>query len=787
MNMNERVRILREESFSLRPRISGERARIVTRVCREQAGTLSAPILRATVFSALCEEKRIHIGPRDLVVGERGPGPKAVPTYPELTCHSLEDLEILRSRPMTSYAVDDATMELYRDEIIPYWRGRSMRDVAFARIPDTWKALYRAGLFTEFMEQRAPGHTALDDRPYRTGLSEMRLEIARVAGTLDEAGDPGGGKRTELRAMDMACAAAIRLAERHAIHAEGLAAVEPDARRRNELIAIAGVCRRVPAHAPRTFHEALQAYWFVHLGTLVELNGWDAMSPGHLDQHLEPFYRRDLAEGRLDREGAKELLSCFWIKVNNTPAPPNVGVTAAESGTYNDFTNIDLAGLRRDGNDASGEVTGLVLEVLDELRLLQPQANLQVSSRTPDRVLKQACRVIRNGSGYPSLFNADEIVLAQTATGKSLGDAREGGTSGCVETGCFGKEAYFLHGYLNLPKVLELALHDGVDPLSGERLGPSTGAASAFGGFDDLYAAFETQLRFVVDWKHRVSELLDELYGLRMPAPFLSLYIADCIASGTDYYRGGARYNTDYIQFVGLGTVTDSFSSLRTHVFGSRSATMEEMLRALGENWNGHEVLRARIANHTPFFGNDDPRADDIALRVMDSIFAVTEGRRSWRGGTYHPDMLSTTCHVYFGLKTGATPDGRAAFGPESDGTSPSHGADRSGPTAVMNSLARLDQARTGGTLLNMRFLPATLAGEAGIDGMTRLVRGYFRQGGHHVQFNVVDEATLRDAQVHPDRYRNLLVRVAGYSDYFVDLDRDHQEEIIARRAQESF
>ncbi|MDP3178109.1 MAG: pyruvate formate lyase family protein, partial [Spirochaetaceae bacterium] len=550
---------------------------------------------------------------------------------------------------------------------------------------------------------------------------------------------------------------------------------------------IAETCRRVPAEAPRSFREALQAYWFVHLGTITELNGWDSMSPGRLDMHLGPFYERDLAAGRLDRDGAKELLSCFWIKVNNTPAPPKVGVTAAESGTYNDFTNIDLGGTMGDGGDASNEVSYIALEVLDELQLLQPQANLQVSARTPDRLLKEACRVIRRGSGYPSLFNADEVAAALVWMGKSLEDAREGGTSGCIETGCFGKEAYLLHGYLNVPKILELALNDGLDPQGGGFLGPRTGKPESFGAFEDLYAAFERQLAYVVDVKVQVSNFLDRMFSRYAPAPFLSALISDCIARRRDYYDGGARYNTDYIQCVGLGTVTDSLSAIREHVYEKRDVAWPDLLAALAADWKGREDLRLLLANKTPKFGNDDDRADSLAQRVFASLFAAIDGRPSPRGGVYHIDLLSTTCHVYFGLRTGATPDGRRERAPESDGTSPAHGADRKGPTAVAKSLAKLDISKTGGSLLNQRFMPAALEGESGLEALASLARAYFKMGGHHMQFNVVDTETLRAAQARPEDYRGLLVRVAGYSDYFVDLDRNHQEEIIARTAQEGF
>jgi len=744
---------------------------------------------RAEAFLAICQRKTVYIGEDDLIVGERGRGPKMTSTFPELTCHSVEDLLTLRSRPMTSYDVDDETIAAYRDTVIPYWRGRCIRDRAFSSMPAEWTSLYEAGVFTEFMEQRAAGHTALDGLPYRKGLRDIKADVEASRSVVGPEDPRREEKLAELDAMAVCCDAAIVLSERYAREAAAMARAETDRDRAAELLEIAEVCRRVPAEAPRTFHEALQAYWFVHLGTITELNGWDAMSPGHLDRHLAPFYHRDLSEGRLTRERAKELLSAFWIKVNNTPAPPKVGVTAAESGTYNDFTNINLGGLSPDGRDGSSEVTLLALEVLGELRLLQPQANLQVASCTPDRVLEAACRVVREGMGYPSLFNADEVTLSQVAAGKSLADAREGGTSGCIEIGCFGKEAYLLHGYLNGPKLLELALNDGVDPASGKRIGPETGDAEAFASSEELFAAWERQLEYAVGWKVRVDGELDRLYSETTPAPFLSLYISDCVGRGLDYYRGGARYNTDYIQCVGLGTVTDSLSAIETHVFGGKKATMAELRAALLADWRDREALRALARNRTPLFGNDDDGPDALAKRVFDAFIRAVESaespRAAERGSRYRANFLSTTCHVYFGGKTGATPDGRKAGEPLSDGTSPSHGADRAGPTAVMNSLAKLDQARTGGTLLNLRFSPSALSGEAGPRKLAALVRGYFKQGGHHAQFNVVDEATLRAAKRTPGEYRSLLVRVAGYSDYFVDLDERHQDEIISRTAHE--
>ena len=785
---SERVKRLRDASFDQHPCISIERALLETEFYRENEGKLPMPVLRGANFKHLCENKTLYIGKDELIVGERGPFPKAVSTFPELTCHTRHDFEVLTTRAQQNYTVASADMDIYEKEVEPYWRGRCMRDKLFERMPEAWNLLYEAGTFTEFGEQRALGHTSLDNTIYHKGALDMKKEIAEARAKLDFINDPEAtAKDEQLQGMDISCDAVIIFAERHADLAEKMAAEEKDETRKAELLKIADVCRWVPAHAPRDFWEAVQMYWFVHLATITELNGWDAMSPGHLDQHLAPFYAKGLADGTLTRDQAKELLACLFIKVNNTPAPPKVGVTAKESGTYNDFTNINLAGLKRDGTDGSNEVTYICLELFNELRLLQPQGNIQVSERTPDNVIRAAARVFRNGMGYPSVFNADMVIQEQMRVGKTLEDAREGGTSGCIETGCSGKEAYLLHGYLNTPKLLEYALTNGVDMLTGKQVSIKTGELSEFKTFDDLYAAFEKQMAYVVDTKIGVDNYLRYQYATNMAATYLSCVINDCIKNGKDYYNGGPRYNSDYIQCCGIGTITDSLSAIKKHVYDEGTYTLQELVDAMKANWEGHEAMRLTLWNKTPFFGNDDDYADDIMRRVYDSLFRNIDGKHSILGPTYHLNMLSTTCHNYFGQKLAATPNGRFSGMPESDGTSPSHGADRHGPTAVVKSLAKMDQVKSGGTLLNQRFLPSVLAGEEGIEGVKNLIRAYFKLGGHHIQFNVVDEATLRDAQAHPDNYRGLLVRVAGYSDYFVDLDNYQQEEIIARNAQESF
>jgi formate C-acetyltransferase len=786
--MNARVARLRQMSFETEPSISVERALLVTEFYEENYGRYSYPILRALNFKNLCEKKTIYIGEDELIVGERGPFPRAVSTFPELTCHSVEDLHILDSRDMTGYRVSDDAMAVYENEVIPYWQRRTMRDRVFQSVPAEWKAAYEVGMFTEFMEQRAPGHTTLDGVIYSKGMSDFKAEIQAALENLDYLNDPqAADKVEELKAMDICCDAAIIFAERHAQLAEKMAGNEKDPKRQAELERIADNCRRIPAKAPQDFWEALQMYWFVHLGTITELNGWDAMNPGHLDQHLLPFYEKGLSEGKLDRETAKELIECLWIKFNNHPAPPKVGVTAKESGTYNDFTNINIGGLKPDGFDGVSEVSYIMLEVIDEMHLLQPGTNVQISHKTPERFLKAACRVIRKGYGYPSVFNTDEVIMEQLRVGKTLEDAREGGCSGCIETGAFGKEAYILTGYLNVPKILELVLNDGVDPITGRRVGLNTGDPREFKDFDALYEAFGKQLNYIVDLKIKVNNLIERQYAAYAPAPFLSVVIADCIANSKDYYDGGPRYNTNYIQCCGIGTVSDSLSALKKHVFEDKTVTLEHLLETLQNNFTDEEAMRLRLFNKTPFYGNDDDYADAIMRRVYASLFAAIDGKPNTKGSHYHLNMLSTTCHVYFGKVLGATPNGRRAGTPISDGTSPSHGADRYGPTAVIQSLGKMDQSKSGGTLLNQRFLPSIVEDEDGIEKLAHLIRSYFRLNGHHIQFNIIASQTLRQAQAAPDEYRDLLVRVAGYSDYFVDLDEYHQNEIIARTEHDSF
>lgn len=789
MKMTERIRKLREQSLNAENRISAERALLITEFYQSgMADAEPVPVQRALAFKYILEHKYICVNEGELIVGERGPAPKATPTYPEICIHSLQDLEILNDRPKVSFKSDETTRAAYRDIIIPYWKGKSNRDRIFQSLPQEWKEAYTAGVFTEFQEQRAPGHTALGIKMFRTGLLDLKEEIAESLAKTDLVNDPEGvDKRDELRAMDIVCDAMIRYAERYAERLEELAAEEKDPVRKKELEKMAAICRRVPAHAPTTVHEALQHYWFIHLGVVTELNPWDSFNPGRLDQSLYPLYKKQLEEGTVTQEEVYEMLQSFWVKFNNHPSPPKVGVTAEESNTYTDFCLINVGGVKEDGSDGVNEMSYILLDVIREMRLLQPSSMIQVSKKNPDRFIRAAVEIIKTGFGQPSVFNTDALVQEMLRAGKDVRDARNGGCSGCVETGAFGTEAYILTGYFNLPKILELTLNDGFDKRTGKQIGLKTGTATDYRTYEELFAAYKAQVQHFMRIKLTGNNIIERIFMKYMPVPFLSVLIEDCIRNGKDYMCGGARYNSSYVQGVGLGSITDMLTALRYHVYDKKTIAMETMEKALANDFKGFEELQYQLVYHTPKYGNDDDYADEQEVQVFDMYYDVLSGHKSPRGADYRVNMLPTTCHVYFSKVTGATPDGRNAWKVLSEGISPVQGADTNGPTAVIRSAAKIDHIKTGGTLLNQKFTPSLLSTEEGCNNLVHLIRAYFRMDGHHIQFNVVDADTLREAQKHPEDYKDLIVRVAGYSDYFNDLGEDLQNEIICRTEQTTF
>lgn len=784
--MNERIKKLRKVTIEAEPTISDERARLVTEFYKSgEPYKHSIPVARALNFKYILKNKSLPVLEDELIVGEKGESPKATPTYPEICTHTLQDLEILHNRPKVTFKSDEETRKFLVEDIKPFWEGKSIRDRIMEEVDQEWKDAYAAGVYTEFMEQRAPGHTVADEKIFKKGMLDFKNEIEEAIKDLDFNNDPEAfQKREQLRAMDISCDALILYAERYSEKLKKLAQDETNEIRKQELLEMSKVCSRVPAHAPENFHEALQYYWFVHLGVTTELNTWDSFNPGRLDRHLLPFYKKGLEDGSLTKEKAKELLMALWPKFNNQPAPPKVGVTAQESNTYTDFCLINVGGVTREGHDATNEMTYLLLDVIEEMRLLQPSSMVQISKKNPDRLVKRALKIIKTGYGQPSLFNTDALIQEMIRHGKTIEDARDGGASGCVETGAFGKEAYILTGYFNLTKVFELTLNNGFDPKTKKQIGPETGNPVDFESFEQLFEAYKKQLEYFIDVKIKGNIVIERLYAQYLPATFMSVFIDDCIKNGKDYNAGGARYNTSYVQGVGIGTLTDSFSAIKYNVFEQKRLSMARMMELIKSDFEEGESERQFLLNDTPKYGNDDDFADDITKEIFESFYQFVDGRPNTKGGYFRINLLPTTVHVYFGSVLQATPDGRLAGQPISEGISPVQGTDVNGPTAVIKSAAKIDHLRTGGTLLNQKFTPDVFESEENVNKIVSLIRTYFRMDGHHIQFNVIDVETLKKAKANPENYKDLIVRVAGYSDYFVDLVDGLQNEIIERTEQ---
>jgi formate C-acetyltransferase len=787
MKISSRVKKLRNQSLAAVEKISAERALLITQFYKsDEAWELSAPVKRARAFEYLLKNKKICINEGELIVGERGPAPKETPTYPEISLHSLKDLEILNSREKVIFRVDNEVKSTYEKEIIPFWKGKSNRDRIMSLMTPEWLKGYNAGIFTEFQEQRAPGHTVLGYRMFKTGFISVKKEIKRAVEALDFIRDNyANEKLEELNAMDIACDAIIMYANRHADILDELAVNEKNTERKNELSKMADICRKVPAYAPETIHEMLQHYWFIHLGVITELNPWDSFNPGRLDQHLYPVYKKETDSGTLSLAELDDLLGCFWVKFNNHPSPPKMGVTASESNTYTDFCLINLGGVKPDGTDAVNEMSYILLDIIREMRILQPSSMIQISKKSPDRFIYKALDIIKTGFGQPSCFNTEAIIQELLRQGKNIIDARNGGASGCVETGAFGTEAYWLTGYFNLPKILELTLNNGFDKRTNKLVGLETGYASDFKSFEELIDAFKLQVNYFADIKIRGNNVIEKTFSDWLPVPFLSLLVEDCISNSKDYNSGGARYNTSYIQGVGLGTITDILTSIRYNIFDKKKISWTELTDALEADFKGYEQIQCDMIYNTPKFGNDDDYADQQAVTVFEIYYEAINGRSNTRGGVHRINMLPTTSHVYFGSVIGATADGRNAYLPLSEGISPFQGGDHNGPTSVIKSASKIDHLRTGGTLLNQKFSPSFFEDEESYEKLTALIRSYFSLDGHHIQFNVVNAETLKEAQKHPERYRDLIVRVAGYSDYFNDLGEDLQNEIIKRTEHE--
>jgi formate C-acetyltransferase len=774
---------LRERLLSHAPSVCHERAAIVTDVHERLAGVFPPIVLRAHALAAVLDGMSIFIGPGEMIVGNQASRLRAAPVFPEYSWEwILEELDSLPERAADRFAVPCETRQALW-EILPKWRGKSFRDRAVRALPDDVLKSHHSLLFLLTSLGCGVGHLAPDyARVLSRGLEGIAGDARAHLATLDLTEPAALRMRDFCQAAVIVAEAAIRFAHRFAELAEGLAAAEVNAQRRAELFEIARICRNVPARPAETFHEALQAFWFVHLIIQIEANG-HSISPGRFDQYMAPFSETDLAAGRLSRDRAQELLDCLWIKFNEIMKLRDRTASVGFGG-YPLFQNLIVGGQDVDGRDSTNDLSYLCLEATRRTRLPQPSLSVRVHGGSPPEFMRVAGDLAREGLGLPAFFNDEAIIPVLQHMGVPLSEARGYAEVGCVEPQVPGRtNGYYPAGFLNLGKLLSLTLHNGTDPVTAEQLGAVDPNFRGFDTYEDVVAALDRQLDHVIRLIVIGDNILDDLHGQLAPNPFVSLLVDDCMARGLAYEQGGAVHNYTGPNSVGLANVADALMAIKRLVFEERRVEMDTLLAMLDQDFAGNENARLLLLNRAPKYGNDNEEVDGIARALATRILKGFKQYRNPRGGRYEPGLQSISVHALFRDAVAATPDGRTARMLLADGgISPSQGRDRRGPTAVIRSAARLDHREaSNGTLLNIKLSPQSVGGESGLENLVALIRTYFQLGGQHVQFNVIDSAILRDAQQHPEQYGDLVVRVAGFSVLFTTIDRVLQEDIIER------
>jgi len=790
---NTRLMELKQQIFLPR-KLCPHRARLVTESYRETEGQ-PAVLQRARALEKVLIEMPVYIAPGELIVGNHASTPQGVPVFPEFSSRWIEDqLEEFDSRKYVITCGEPEARELRK--ILPYWQGRTVYD----RMVELFEE--RTHGMEPWEEERAReelrsdvdglGHISLDHGVMLSGgLIALEEKINRHVNALDPSDPERDAKRELYEAMLISSRAVVAFAHRFADLAERMAEGERNLVRRDELHAISANCRRVPEHPPETFWQALQAFWFVHLVTNLESNG-HAIGPGRFDQYLYPYYSADVREGRLTRERALELIGCSFIKIALIGKLRSSETSESYAG-HSMFQNLTIGGQNADGEQVVNELSYLVLDAIETMKLIQPTVSLRYHPDMPAEFLHRAMEVISTGGGMPAIFGDRRIIETFTSRGVPLEEAREFSMMGCVVPFLPGKSAEVIPhadvpptagGYTNLPQLLLLALNDGKDIVTGKRLGPATGKPSGLANIEDVFDLLREQMRFsLASATHGTKARCDATADV-LPRPWLSMLVKDCIETGLDLRRGGARYNFSPIVASGLPNLADSLAAVQQFVFKEKLLTMEELLELLRTNFEGRESIQQMLHNRSPKYGNDIELVDALAERCT-RMYAEEVKLYDSPGFWAWPFLQTIAKHVSFGRRMGATPDGRLAGQPIADGgVSPVYGMDRNGPTAVLRTVSRMHGTPITASLLNMKFSPLALHGDGGIDKLVTLVRTYFEMGGHHIQFNFVDGETLRAAQDRPEQYADLVVRVAGFSAYFTQLERALQDEIIARTEQ---
>jgi len=775
----ERVRRLRERIVNAPQEVCVERARYVTESMREHWE--EHPLTRMSkALEHILENITVTIREGELIVGCRTSKLKGAPLFPENKTRWLEgDVENFDRRVLQRALITPEEKRELLEDILPFWRGRTVEERFMSLVPPDVAEDMDKYIFTIMLEiTYGIGHFTMDHPTLlRLGMGGIMAEARRRLEELPEE-QRKGEKGLFYEAVIGSLGAAVGFARRHADLARRMAEEEKDPRRAAELKEIARICERVPEHPAETFHEALQSVYFAHLIAQIE-SGGNSISLGRIDQYLYPYYRKDLEEGRITPERARELLSLLYIKTCEIwNVLEEAFIPGGEGPEGKTTQNLTIGGMGSDGEDAVNELSYLALDAFADVRTVQPNVSLRMGSRTPRDFFLRAVRYARDGVPL-HFFNDDAVVPMLARAGHSLEDARDYALVGCVEPNAQGKTFGSTFAVqFNGIKCVEFALSNGVDNIFGLKSGLETGDPASFTSFDQVWEAFRSQMSHFLGQMVKGMQALDTAIAEMLPSPFASAMIRGPLEKGMDLTRGGAVYNSTGVQLMGFSNTADSLYAVKKAVFEEGRFSLQELAEWLATDWMDAEEQRKYLLLKVPKYGNDLDGPDEMAARVLDLFCDLLEGYTNYRGGAFWPGVFSVGFHLAMGSFTGATPDGRYAGDPLGNGLTPSNGCATAGPTAVMNSVTRLPLGRLyNGANLNMRF-PGTRTDP---EKLMDLIRGYFERGGLQVQFNTVDTETLRRAQAEPDKYRDLVVRISGYSVVFVNLSDTAQEEIISR------
>ncbi len=785
----QRITEFKKSYIDLKPSISVKRALAFTASHKQTEGE-AVIIRRAKAFKAVCETIPATIFDHELIVGAIGEFRKCGIVCPEYSWQWVDkEMDSFASRSQDPYCIDDITKRTLRNEVFPYWQGKSLEETFLSRLnPETANILVDTGIIDNDSKWRnAVGEVTADyqDVIFKKGFGGLQAEALAHLAELEPVTVEAMEKINFYRAAVLVSEGIITLANRYAEQAEQLARTEQDAGRKAELLAIARNCRRVPEQPPTTFYEAIQMVWFTQLGSILSENSL-ALNLGRFDQYMHPYFAADIEKGLLTKEQAQELIEALWIKLSEWVWAISSNTAKFFAG-YNSFQNLTVGGRTRDGRDATNELSFMCLQATANVKTHQPGLSVRIHPDSPDEFMLAVCRLISAGTGFPAVHN-DRVGSAMlVAAGLSPEDARDWSNCGCVVPH-FRKIGEWTSAVsVNLAAAVEYALNQGKSRIDGKKMGLDEQPADKFSSYEEVKAAVFRQIAYLV--KHSVIGTItaQQIHAEMVPRPYLSLLVDGCMDKGKDLSKGGAKYNVGpVLTGIGVADMANSLAMIRKLVFEEKKTTLAEICAALDSDWQGYEELR-QAALACPKYGNDIDTVDSIAVEISEFYHREIHAYKDYFGSPFNSAFMGISNYIPAGSVIGATPDGRRSGTPLTEGVSPHAGTDLTSPTAAMRSVAKINHdIHSGGTLLNVKLAPELLKTERSLKNLAAIIRAYFALGAFHVQFNVISAETLRKAQEHPEDYRDMLVRVAGYSTQFVNLSREAQDAIIERTTYEA-